>query len=304
MNYESYLHVASEIKELESLLTDIPAENILERIGLEARLEDARRIIENVSKDSIIYKARLTFRGKPVLGSHGIAADFASNATGFFAEAVAAIAAGLSDNLRYMGPIPDRQINQLLITGIAIGSFGFEFELPTPDSPNLFPERSKVEVALQKVQDLLCLAADGNDDDIAELVDEIHPRAVAKVSEFLDYLGTQDAWCGIEFKDKFFQFQDVDQLRSSAIRLKEDNIKEQEESYSGEFQGVLPKGRTFEFKLSDQSNIIKGKVGLDILDADVLNIKYLHKPVNVKLDVIQFGQGRPRYTLKSLDKII
>lgn len=66
-------------------------------------------------------------------GSHGVVADFASKAAGFFTDAFTAVAAGLAENLRYMGPIPDKEKNQLLITGTAIGSFGFEFELPPPE---------------------------------------------------------------------------------------------------------------------------------------------------------------------------
>lgn len=303
MNYEYYLAVASEIKELESLLAEIPEENVIERLGLKSRLEEARNGIASVSEEFFINKARLTFRGTPVSGSHGIVADFGAKAAGIFAEAVATIAASLDDNLRYMGPIPNRHNNKLLITGTTIGSFGFEFELPNPDREELFSERSKAEDALQKVQELFQLAADGTDDEVAELVDEIHPRAVKKVAEFLEYLHAQEAWCGIEFKNKFFRFRDIDQLICSSARLEEDNIVEKEEKYRGEFQGVLPTGRTFEFNVVDESNIIKGKVGIDIKDADILNREYLHQPVEVEFNVIQFGQGRPRYTLKSLGKI-
>ena len=39
MNHEEYLAISSEIKELEALLDEIPEENVIERMGLEARLE-------------------------------------------------------------------------------------------------------------------------------------------------------------------------------------------------------------------------------------------------------------------------
>jgi len=243
------------------------------------------------------------FRGRPVYGSHGIAADFAARAAGAFTEAVTATAAGIADNLRYRGPIPDRQKNQLLITGTAIGSFGFEFEVPPPESLDLFPEPKGAETALQKVQQLFRLAAEGSDDDVAELVDEIHPRAVKKAVEFLDYIAAQGAWCGLEFDNTVFRFQGVDQLYSSVERLREDNIHEGDETFTGEFQGVLPTSRTFEFRLSDQEEIVRGKVGPEIENADILNREFLHMPANVTLHVIQVGQGRPRYTLQQLDNI-
>lgn len=300
MNYEEYISISSEIKELGLLLAEIPEENVIERMGLQSRLKSAQSAIAGITEYQLTHKARLTFRGKPVFGSHGIAADFATKAAGAFTDAVAAIAAGLAEDMRYMGPIPDKQKNQLLITGTAIGSFGFEFELPQDPRGKLFPEASNAENALDKVQELFRLASEGNDDEIAELVAEIHPRAVKKAADFLDYISQQEAWCGLEFKDRTFRFQDIFQLKASAERLREDNIHVREESYIGELQGVLPLSRNFEFKPSDQQQVIKGKVGHDIEDADVLNRDFLHKSVSIQLQVIQVGQGRPRYTLQSL----
>ena len=303
MNYDEYLAVAAEIDQLQSLLAEIPQENVLERMGLEARLASAQQLIAGVAVDQLAHKARLTFRGRPVLGSHGIAADFAGKAANAFSDAVAAVAAGIGESLRYMGPIPDKSKNQLLITGTAIGSFGFEFELPSPQGHDLFPEPSKAEDALEKIQALLRQAAQGTDDEVAELVEEIHPRAVRKVAEFLGYLLQQDAWCGLEFKNQYFRFNDMAQLKLSADRLQEDNIHETEEEYRGEFQGVLPASRTFEFKLGDQAGVLKGKVDMAIEDPDLLNREWLHKPARIKLNVIQVGQGRPRFTLLSLDAL-
>jgi hypothetical protein len=241
-----------------------------------------------------------------VFGSHGVSADFASKASGFFTDAFSAVVAGITENLRYMGPIPDKQKNQLLITGTSIGSFGFEYELPKVESEEpvnqtaLFPLPDRPEDAMQKLEKLFCVAAEGSDDDIAELVEEIHPRAVKKAAEFLEYISEQEAWCGLEFKESFFRFSGIEQVRTSVERLKSNNIKESDDSFTGEFQGVLPKGRTFEFKLRDQEGVLRGKVGPDIDDADVLNRQYLHKLVKVKFHVIQVGQGRPRFTLQSL----
>lgn len=300
MNHQDFLYLSSEVSQLESLLAEIPAANVINRMGLESRLKSARTALAGQNPLQLIKKARLTFRGRPVFGSHGVAADFASKAAGIFTDAFSAVAAGLAENLRYMGPIPDKEKNQLLITGTAIGSFGFEFELPPPE---LALQVDRAESAMEKLERLFQVAAEGTDDDIAELVEEIHPRAVKKAAEFLAYVGEQDAWCGVEFKEQVFRFAGVEQVRASAERLTSNNIRETEESFSGEFQGVLPKSRTFEFKLLDQEGVLRGKVGPEIPDADLLNREYLHKPVNVEFHVIQVGQGRPRYTLLTLDKI-
>lgn len=76
-----------------------------------------------------------------------------------------------------MGPIPNRDKNQLVITSTAIGSFGFEFELPAPDPSSLFPETEKAQEAMAKIEALFRLAAEGTDDEVAEVIEELtHAR--------------------------------------------------------------------------------------------------------------------------------
>lgn len=41
---------------------------------------------------------------------------------------------------------------------------------------------------MQKLEALFRAASEGSDDDLAELMDEIHPQAVKKVADFLTYI--------------------------------------------------------------------------------------------------------------------
>lgn len=291
----------SEIKELETLLASIPADALIERMSLEARLENARKALATAPVLTS-QKAKLTFQGKPVIASHGIAADFGARAAGAFSDAFAAIAAALTDRLQEMGPIPNREKNQLLITGTAVGSFGFEFELPM-EEPSLLPEAREAQQAIKTIESLFRLAAAGSDDEVAEVIEEVHPRAVKKVHEFLELLVQQQAWCALEFGDRSFRFTDYEQIKTSNERLRDENIQERKESYTGELQGVLPESRSFEFKLSTRPEVIKGKVDKTIGDPGILNREWLHKPITMDLQVIQVGQGRPRFTLMSLDDL-
>lgn len=301
MNYREYDMVSSEIKQLESLLADMPSNRIIERMGLESRLKSAKKIFESIEKDSIRHRAVITFRGQPVIGSHGIVAEFAAKAAGSFSEAVAAIAASLADNLKYMGPIPNRERNQMLITGTAIGSFGFEFEIPKANEDSLFPGSSESEVALEKMQELFNYSVTGNDDLLTELVEEIHPRAIVKAVEFLEVMKTNKAWCALSFKEKTFRFSDLEQITIAMSKLDKDNISETQAAFQGELQGILPSRRTFEFKTSE--GIIAGKIGSEIKDPDVLNREYLHKHVSISLHMTQVGEGKPRYMLNDLTQI-
>lgn len=311
MNQEEYIALASEISELETILVQIPADRVIDRMSFETRLNNAKEAIARINPRNLPKKARLTFRGNPVFGSHGIAAEFASKASTSFTEAFTAIVASINENLRYMGPIPDKQKNQLIITGTAIGSFGFEYELPSENAGSdptqlemNYEGSNNTEVAMQKLEDLFRVASEGNDDELSELVDEIHPRAVKKVAEFLTYISDQEAWCGLDFNESNFRFTGSSQVRNSAQRLNADNIRDATEEFAGRFDGALPTSRTFEFKPVDQKGILRGKIGPEIEDSHVINRDYLGKLVKITLNVIQVGQGRPRYTLAKLEDIV
>ena len=102
----------------------------------------------------------------------------------------------------------------------------------------------------------------------------------------------------MEFKNKIFRFENIDQLIKSADRLEEGNIKADQKMYQGMFVGVLPNGRSFEFQTPNE--LLKGKIGLSTEDPDVIISEWLKRSANVTLDVVQVGNGRPRYTLNAL----
>ena len=300
-----FASLVSEKKEVENILSHIPTTDIITRISFQNRLEEIQKELAQLPAEANASETvKITFRGAPVVGTHGIFVDFATKAASIFSDAFTAIMAG-NEDLRYMGPIPNKQQNRLLITGIAIGSFGFEFELPQ-DSDNqedLFLQEKKAASAMKKMQNLFIKSTQGTDDDLSEIVDEIHPRAVKKVAEFFEYLIQQQAWCGMEFRKQSFKFLNLSEIQTSFDRIKEENIKISENEYTGCFQGILPKGRTFEFKDSNTNNVIKGKIDVAIEDPGELNRTFLGKHVKTRFTVIQVGHGKPNFTLKKIDDI-
>lgn len=301
---DTYQTLSSEKKELEGILKEIPAEDVIERASFEARLARVDRELSSLEPPARVKKAALTFRGAPVIGSRAISADFTAKVTSLFNDAVAAIAAGLQDNLKYMGKIPHKKDNQLFITGTAVGSFGFEFEVPANDSDDdLFPESSPAAEALDRLLKVFEITASGDDEELAEVVDEIHPRAVKKIAEMLDYTAKERAWCGLSFSGRSFRFRDHQQLEQAAACVREDNIKESKDVVEGVFIGVLPRSRHFEFKALDGRRDIRGRISAEIESPEQLN-EQLNKEVKVTFDVVQVGQGRPKYTLPNTDVIV
>lgn len=308
MNAIMYANLSAEVNTLEKMLAEIPEDDVIDRFGLENRLAEVKAQLGTTNEYHITHKAKLTFRGAPVIKSEAISATFAAKATNLFTDAVSLLCATLNNfDVKNKGRIPDCVNNQLMITGTAVGSFGFEFELPKPDTYDLCPEKSAVEIALENIRNLLEVSATGSDDSLSDIVEDIHPRVRMKIEEFLSFQHDQKAKCGLEFKNKFFRFETDEQLENALFRLKEDNIHEKIQIFEGVLQGCLPVSRTFEFQINDptcDTSLIKGKVGRDIDRPDFLNKNWLGKKASITLTVISIGNSQPKYILKSLKDIV
>lgn len=299
MNLQEYKQLLAERVSLQRLLEEIPAEDVLDRSSLQSRLELVEQDLGRVTAPTREpARARLTFRGRPVVGQHGIFAEFGAKATSAFSEAVAKIAAGLSGNLAPMGPIPNRDESRLLITGTAIGSFGFELEEAPLGNQLNFGEDTIAGQALELTQNLLKSTV-GSDDDLADSAVATDPRAVAAIRSFLELLANNEAVCALNVNDKLFQFKDVGEVRRGVERLSQDNLHEEETQLTGEFQGVLPKARSFEFKIEASQEVVRGKVSPTIESPDEIN-NHLHQSLTIDVLATRVGTGRPRYVLLKL----
>ena len=295
MNIEERNRLLAEKTSLERMLANLPESSVIDRMSLEARkaeVEEALTTAPVTAREPA--RVRLTFRGKPIVGSHGMFTEFGAKAISAFADAVAAIGASQTTALGTRGALPNREEYQLLITGTALGSFGFELE-EAPKDEQLFPKLSLVNNAIEQTRRIM-EASLGTDDELTEAITDADPSAVEALRGFLKTLSDQEAVCTLEFKKEVFRFADVGQVRRSEGRLRQDNIHEEEVSLSGHFLGVLPHRRTFEFQVADTQDIITGKVGPDIEDAGSIN-HILDRPLTIKVHTKRAGTGRPNYTL-------
>jgi len=296
MNLQRYHRLKAEVTELDRMLADMSETDIIDRMSVQARIDDVEAELAAMG-DSVKEpnRARLTFRGKPVVGSHGIYAEFGAACINTFACAVNSLAARMSDSPVPTGTEPNRGDSRLLITGTALGSFGFELEESRWEGVSPFDETSSVELAIEKVR-ILMEASLGSDDDLVEAASGVGKPVLGYLRDFLNIMADYGAVCALEFKEKTFRFKDVGDVRKSIERLKEYSIIEKEEKLSGVFQGVLPRRRTFEFRIADTGEIISGKVGGKIMDANVIN-EYIGKNVTITIHTTHVGVGIPRYIL-------
>jgi hypothetical protein len=299
MNQQDRLHLLAEQTFLRAQLAELPSSAKLTRMSDEARLKVIQTQLDQHPVDEAEpARTRLTFSGRPVIGSHGIIAEFGMKAVNSFTDAIATVAASIFAPLAQSGPIPNRENYQLLITNTALGSFGFELEEYRGVQSSL-EEISPVALALEQTQTIL-LATQGSDEDLADSVSETDPRALEKIRSFLQVLADNEAICTLQYQNRSMRFTDVGQIKSSLVRLSQDNLQEKEETLQGEFQGILPKARTFEFKSSGLScEIVKGKISKSIQDVDSLN-RHLNQAVAIKVMATRVANGKPRYLLLEL----
>lgn len=308
MNIKEYENIKNEIRSLREILENTPIENVIDQREIKYLIEEKETLIKDIDPNLFPKKTSITFRGLPVDGTHSINAEFGANALNKFCEAIHTITA--SSNVKNKGPIPQKEMSEIRIVGVAIGSFGFDLELPVPidtkkadnETENWFPLENKAIKAIDEIQNLFDIASTKSDDELNSVLSNINLRAKNKIYEFTNYLKDNEAYCNIDLKGgKKFTFESLEKLVKVNERLNPKNVIETMEDFFGEFQGELPTSRNFEFK-TNEGVIIKGKIGMDIKEPQKLD-GFLHKKVAVKFQKIQTGQSSPTYTLLKLEDI-
>ena len=290
MNMHEYRFLLSERATLRDLIDQAPPGSIITKKSLENRLRQVEDELESYEGHSPrVVSARLIFRGKPVIGSRAIQADFGPDATAAFAEAVTEVGRGWDGSDEDYG---------LLITGIARGSFGFEVEDAT-QTPPLEGQSTPVELAMKHVRDIL-EATTGTDDQLADAIADTDDNALRAIRKFLKTVGDSDAICALEMRGDEFSFRSVDEVRFGAERLDHRNIKVEDVDISGHFQGIMPKGRRAEFVVEETGNVITARVQASVAES-VLNKEMLDKPLRVSARARRVGDSRPTYVITACD---
>ena len=307
MSTRVFRFLLSEQDALEKLLERTPAESAISRMSLQDRLTEVEEELEAHrvanSTDPSPIEVLLTFRGKPVVGGHGIRADFGPDAVKSFANAVALVGAAQHAELGARGVVPNRENYELLITGTVQGSFGFQLE--EASLQGVFgPEMDPLEIAIGRVRDIL-KASVGSDEELTEALADSDSRAVAAVRRFVEVLVEREAVCALEFRGDVFAFRDSNQVRLSEGRLSQDNIQEEEICFFGRFQGFLPQSRRSEIFVErvDQDilanvvgSVISAKVAQSVNDSASIN-QILNTDVRVSARYRKVGAGNPTYVV-------
>lgn len=287
----------SEIGILEAMLARIPAGRVIQRAGLMGRVARLREELARLPPEG--KRLDLTFRGEPVEGSRSIVAEFAGRALAAFSEAVATIAASFETDLGPTGRLPGNGDRSLRIVGPALGSFGFEMEIPPALAPepqmSLLPGGANpMELAVELAMTLIEVAQDVDEERLSDVIADVHPRAAGKVREFVRIVVDRRATFNVRMGTRRAGFVEIDAGRRMLDSLRAEDVTDESRTVEGQLW-VLPHGRQFELKVGDK--LLKGRLGRSIADPSTLPAGMR---VEAQIRETSVRAARPRYTLMAV----
>ena len=231
----------------------------------------------------------LFFGGRPVVGSHGIQAEFSGKAVAGFQKIVSQrFAAQEFGPLSARGRVPLKDSSQMLVTDVVRGSFGFVLQSALGESASeamdAVPETELKAVVDQVAGSLSRIAAeDGALFD--EAVADIDDRQKGALTEFFKLLDDSGATLRIVEGERDFE---LTQAAISRARTRVENLQIREEikEISGHVAGWTDYAGTFELIEHNTHHVLRGAVTRDALDrARAERMEPYHKHVRANIRV-------------------
>ncbi len=258
--------LSSEITTVSELLNSaISSNDIVGELQLEHRLklltEQLSKLKENTLNDNSASVA-LFFGGKPVVGSKGIAAEFAGLALEQFQNLISKTFATCEVGaLGERGRIPFKAQSELMVTGLARGSFGFVLD-EMSDQTEI--EASELSHVIDKAAHLIRDTAAQDDAVFENMVEELDPRTLIALRDFFANLDTSEATLRVVEKDTDI-ILDAPAIHRGKIRTEATSIEEETTEIAGTLVGFLPEHRKFEIRTND-GNLIYGSATKEAVD--------------------------------------
>ena len=260
--------------------------------------------LAQIKKEDSKASVALFFGGKPVFGSIGVNADFAGRALNDFQEIISKVFTNLElGSLGTRGPISFSAGSQLMITGVAKGSFGFVLD-------EISDQMELADTSLKNVVDEVALMIDktgaNEQNKFEEVLSDIDDRTLISLRNFFVNLDKNSATLRLVEGDNEFQLDEA-AIHRGRERTENTSIDESEDFIDGVLLGFLPEHRKFELRLSN-AVVIYGTAtknaaeaysemltrGISIVDkkcrikASVRIIKPINRPEKVLYRLLEF----------------
>jgi hypothetical protein len=276
----------AELASVEALLDQLSDEDVMTRLGLEARRDELIAAIRDFDEqeEEATASAVLFFGGRPVAGSRGIESEFGGNAVTKFQDLVAKLLARRVGELGQRGVVPNKGAATLHITNVVRGSFGFLLE-------EIEPQRELVDTTLKAAVanafELLRAFTEPNEEQFQEAVEAVDNRIVRTAGELFDLMRDSGATMRLVVgqSENIFGSQAV---AMAAERANTTEVEQTEEFMEGQLSGFLPDAHQFEFRAvasNGDTRTIRGKVdrGLTTNELTAFNLQLVNVPAKIRL---------------------
>jgi len=250
--------LSAEITSVSELLESAKVSgDIVGEIQLEHRLKKITNELSILKKDTLndnSASVAIFFGGRPVLGSKGIAAEFAGVALENFQNLISKTFATTElGKLGSRGKIPLKSHSELMVTGLARGSFGFILD---EMSDQIELEASQLTHIIDKAAHLLRDTAAQDEAVFESLIDDLDARTLLALKDMFSNLDANEATLRV-VEGNLDIVLDSSAIRRGKLRTEATSIEEKEIEISGTLEGLLPDHRKFEIR-EDSGKLIYG----------------------------------------------
>lgn len=227
--------------------------DVVGSIQYKQRLDDIKKELEALKDNPNPFASvALYFSGKPVLGSRGITAEFASKALGNYQDLISkTFAKSELGSIGERGKVPLKQSTELMVTGLTHGSFGFVLdELSNQDELH----DTALKEVVHSVTEMLYRVSSANEEDFEKAAEELDSRTLVTLREFFKDLDTSEATIRI-VEDNSEVILDDRSIHRGRVRTEATQIEDSLEQIEGILSGFLPDHRKFELRVKSGETI-------------------------------------------------
>lgn len=232
-------------------LAESSGDDPLMAFAIESRRKSLVEKLDAAPPEPSTPRAVLFFAGPPVFGSKGIDAKFAAAALEPFLEMVKTqYSAQKHGSVGARGRRRGEAEARLFLTGLPRGSFGLELSQPEPEDPGSAEELSR---ALVRLTDVIYSAGE-NDERFALSLDNVSPRVLPRLTEFLGVVNAAQANLGMESGDLKIELP-PERVARAFERLESARTEDSRREETGIFRGATLDSWEFNFRLTDGTPI-------------------------------------------------
>jgi hypothetical protein len=289
----------TQILEVQRLMGTV-ADHPLMSDAFKKRESDFKVQLDKIPVDMKEAKVTLMFFGKPVKGSLGIDASFVGKVVVPFQNMVKSdFAHRVHGKVGERGRINSEEDSRLFVTALPRGSFGIEL---SQLGEGLFDD-DQIADSLSHVAKLVEASA-RSDEDFAAQLDEVAPRTVQLLNDFLKVIADDQAGVAIESGGIRCSLEPL-QAKGAFDRVASTETKDETIDFLGVFKGILLESWRYDF-LNEQNETITGKIDENVSDERATRFltEFVNKrciaTLQVSRAIFKNGRERTSYTLLDL----